>query len=218
MSEQYYIDFATYTLDKLKMSLAGRDMIPSRVILKEKLDERFQQLSACGITNLSELIKALKSKDKIATFSKESGLSEEYLTILKREASSYQPNPIVLTKFPGVDMEACTKLAEIGIKNTKHMYTEAKIKSDMQTIIAKSGAKNSSVEELLGLSDLGRLYGVGPVFARMIYDTGVTSVAEFVKYSGDEFVELYEKQTNKKADFSSADINFSLEIARELLA
>lgn len=217
MSEQYYIDFNSYTLEKLKDSLAGREMIPSRVILKEKLNERFQQLKKCGVTTLSELIKALKSKDKIAAFSKESGLTEEYLTILKREASSYQPNPIALTKFPDVDQEACAKLAAVGIKNTKHLFTEAKVKYDIQSVVEKSGAPKASVEELVGLSDIGRLYGVGPVFARMIYDTGVTSVEEFVKYSGDEFVALYEKQTNKKADFSSADIKFSLEIARELL-
>lgn len=218
MSESYYIDFNTFTLDKLKQSLKGRAMIPSRVLLKEDMDERFKLLRKRGITNLSELIAALKSKEKVSTFSKESGLTEEYLTILKREASSYHPNPIALDKFPGASKETCQKLAEVGIKNTKQLFTEAKIKGDLQAVVTTSGADFDSVEELLGLSDIGRLYGVGPVFARMIYDTGVTSVAEFVKYSGSEFVALYEKVTGKKADFSSADINFSLEIARELLA
>ena len=65
-------------------------------------------------------------------------------------------------------------------------------------------------------SDLARLYGVGTVFARMIYDVGIRSVKTFIQYDAEEFVSLYEKATHKKADFSVNDINFSLELAKEL--
>ena len=61
-------------------------MIPSRVSLKDDLDERFEILEINSIANLKELINALKTKPKIELFSKETGLTIEYLTLLKREA------------------------------------------------------------------------------------------------------------------------------------
>ena len=68
------------------------------------------------------------------------------------------------------------------------------------------------------MSDLARLYGVGPVFARIIYDVGINSVKGFIKYSAKEFITIYENKTHKKADFGEGDINFSIEIAKELLS
>lgn len=67
------------------------------------------------------------------------------------------------------------------------------------------------------LSDLARLYGVGPVFAGIIYNVGINSVESFIKYSAEEFIKIYENKTKKKADFSENDINFSINLAKELV-
>ena len=127
MKEQYYIDLAKYELEKFKLSLKNRKMIPSRVILKENLEERFDKISSQGINNLQELIDALKKRQNIETFSKKSGLPIDYLTILKREASSYLPNPVNLNKYSGIDNDTIKSLESIGIKNTKHFFTDIRI-------------------------------------------------------------------------------------------
>jgi predicted flap endonuclease-1-like 5' DNA nuclease len=72
------------------------------------------------------------------------------------------------------------------------------------------------LNELVGLSDLSRIYGVGPVFARMIYDVGIKSVQEFIENTAEDFIRIYEEQTRKKADFGVGEIEFSLELAKEL--
>ena len=72
------------------------------------------------------------------------------------------------------------------------------------------------MDELVGLSDLSRVYGVGPVFARMIYDVGIHSIHDFARYTAKDFIEIYENQTQKKADFGINDIEFSLELAKKL--
>ncbi len=72
------------------------------------------------------------------------------------------------------------------------------------------------LNELASLSDLARLYGVGPVFARMIYDVGIKSVKTFQNYCAEEFISIYENKTGKKADFGVNDINFSIELAKKL--
>jgi len=45
---------------------------------------------------------------------------------------------------------------------------------------------------------------------------GIKSVKTFLKYKAEEFITIYEEKTRKKADFGVNDINFSLELAKEL--
>lgn len=218
MKEQYSLDFEKFSLLKLKRSLQRRNMIPSRVILKQDIEERFKILESNGIKNLKILIDALKSKQKIESFSKKTGLTIEYLTILKREVNSYHPKPINLNKFPGVDVKTIKSLEKIGIKNTKHYFKEFNRKAGIHQLIQETNISRDKLEELASLSDLSRLYGVGPVFARIIHGAGISSVKIFAKHSAKDFINLYENQTKKKADFSESDIDFSIEIAKELLS
>ena len=216
MKDQYHINVEKYSLRKFKSNLSSRNMIPSRVSLKVELNERFQILENNGITNHKELIDALKTKSKIERFSKGTGLSIEYLTLLNREAKSYLPNPIRLDKFPGVSRRCVEKLEEVGIKNSRHLFNAARDKSDRMLLSQKTEIPIGILNELVGLSDLSRVYGVGPVFARMIYDVGIKSIREFAQHTAEDFVRIYEKETGKKADFGVNEIEFSLELAKEL--
>ncbi len=215
MNERYYIDLQKYDLQKFKQSLKRRDLIPSRVILKENLDKRFEVMSKQGIKTLKDLIDVLKNKQKIEIFSKKSELPVDYLTILKREASSYLPNPVKLDKFTWIDKNAIDILDSIGIKNTRNFFEKIN-NSSVEKVSLETGISSDKLQEIYSLSDLARLYGVGPVFAKIIYDVGIVSAEKFVTISGKEFIEIYEKKLNKKADFSVSDIDFSIELAREL--
>ena len=50
----------------------------------------------------------------------------------------------------------------------------------------------------------------------MIYDVGIHSIQEFIPYSAEDFVEIYEAKTHKKADFGVNEIEFSFVLASEL--
>jgi hypothetical protein len=216
MEKQYHIDLEKYSLNKFKNNLESRDMIPSRVILKEDLDERFKVLEICGIKNLKELTDTLKTKQKIELFSEETGLSIEYLTILNREAKSYLPNPIRLDKFAGIPVEYVNRLEAQGIKNTRQLFFAAKGKNEREQLAQLVEIPIEIMNELVCLADLARIYGVGPVFARMIFDVGIHSVEEFVKVTAEEFIRIYEEREQKKADFGINEIQFSLQLAKEL--
>lgn len=216
MSKRYQIDLEKYSLQKFKNSLQSREMIPSRISLKDDLDTRFRILENCGIVNLKELIDRLKTKEKIEQFSQETHLSIQYLTLLNREAKSYLSKPIRLDKFPGVQKEYLNQLEEEGIHNTRQIFLEAQEKSEREQWSKEIGIPKEALNELIGLSDLSRIYGVGPVFARLIYDVGIRSVKEFVAYTAEDFIRIYEEQTQKKADFGVGEIQFSLELAKEL--
>ena len=216
MRDQYHLDLERYSLQKFKENLRSREMIPSRASLKDDLDERFRILENSGITNHKELIGALKTKPKIEQYSKETGLSVEYLTLLNREAKSYLPNPIRLDKFPGVASEYVEKLESVGIKNSRHLFNAAKDRTERERLSQTTEIPIEIMDELVGLSDLSRAYGVGPAFARMIYDVGIKSIQEFAGYAAEDFIRIYEEETQKKADFGVNEIEFSLELAKEL--
>ena len=125
MNAHYHIDSRKYTLQQLKMNLLSRELIPSRKVLKEDIERRFKILEKMGILNLQDLINALKNKKKMEIFSSSSGISVDYLTLLRREANSYFPNPVPLNKFPGVSPQDLTRLKEKGIKNSRHLFEQA---------------------------------------------------------------------------------------------
>jgi hypothetical protein len=191
-------------------------MIPSRATLKEDLESNFKILKDRGITNLKELTGALKTKEKLEDFSRETGLTVEYLTLLNREAKSYVSKPVRLDKLPGVPSKYLDRLEAAGIRNTKQLFLRAQDQGSRDQLAEGTGIPIETLNELVGLSDLSRIYGVGPVFARMIYDVGVHSIREFLNYTADDFIRIYEEQTQKKADFGVAEIEFSLELAGEL--
>ena len=53
-----------------------------------------------------------------------------------------------------------------------YTYSEAR-----QKLAGETGIPLATIVELVKLSDLARIWGVGPVFARIIYDSGVDTVA-----------------------------------------
>lgn len=216
MKAQYQIDLEKYSLRRFKNNLGSREMIPSRVSLKDELDTRFRILEKKGITNLKELVDALKTKQKLDQFSQDTGLTTNYLTLIKREAKSYLSNPIRLDKFPGIPAEYLDRLDAVGIRNSRQLFTEASDKGDRKQLSQRTEIPIERMNELVGLSDLVRAYGVGPAFARMIYDVGIRSIKTFIEYTAEDFIGIYEEHTQKKADFGVNEIQFSLELAKEL--
>ena len=216
MAKQYHLDLAKYSLGKFKNNLKSREMIPSRVILKDDLEARFEKLEHSGITNLKELTDRLKTKPKVEQFSKETGLPLDYLTLLNREAKSYQPSPVRLDKFPGIQNHLLKRLETEGIKNSRQMFWEARDQKSRDRLSQTTEIPIEIINELAGLSDLARAYGVGPVFARLLYDVGITSIREFVTNTAEEIIKIYEEQEQKKADFGANEMQFSLELAKEL--
>ena len=61
----YYIDLEKISIDDYQIKLESAYLPPSRMILKDRLDERFQYFKSLGVKNVRELIQLLKKKEKI---------------------------------------------------------------------------------------------------------------------------------------------------------
>jgi len=177
----YYINLEKISLDDYKKKLETAYLPPSRLILREKLNERFGCLKSAGIHNVKELIRILKKKDKITQLAMTDCLSGNYLTILLRELNSMRPKPNKLSDFPGVQTELTDRLKKSGIENTAQLFEKVITAADRQKLAAQTGSSIGGILELTKLTDLSRIKWVGVAFARMLYDAGVDSVEKAAK-------------------------------------
>ncbi len=63
-----------------------------------------------------------------------------------------------------------TKAKDVGLRNSRQLFVAAQNKGWRERFAQGTDIPLDVLDELIGLSDLSRIYGVGPIFARMIYD------------------------------------------------
>ncbi len=78
----YYINLEKISIDNYKEIVITANLLPSRIILKNNIEDNFKLIKKQKITNLQELFDTLKTKKKLLTFSNQSEISLDYLTIL----------------------------------------------------------------------------------------------------------------------------------------
>jgi len=220
MKVQYSIDLSNFSLGRFKELIQNREMLPSRKIIQEKLNDRFATLKSQGVSNLKELVDALKTKEKLEKFAKQTNLPVDYLTILKREANSYIPSPVKLKDFPEIDSKYLNKLSKIKITNSKQLFDNTQTKAERKAISESTGIPIDKIKELFCLSDLVRIWGVGAVFARIIYQAGTKSTKQFAGYDAkqayNKYIKINEEKGYTNAKFIQKDIEFCIALAKEL--
>ena len=221
MASQYHIDLEGFSLERYKGILRTGRLLPSERILGERIPERFAILESMGIGNLKNLIGALSSKKKQERFSQESGLPQDYLTVLRRRAGSYTPRPIPLKKLLGIDPRHTERLAALGIKDTKQLFDRGSCKQDRAELAELANVPEAVMLELVKLSDLARPPYVGPVFARLLYETGLDTIAALSKQRAEALRERLlatnqEKRIYRAAIPSVEDFTSWLQAVREL--
>ena len=215
--EAYRIDPGAISLSWFFELTRVRRMLPSRKALHDQMEERFDILDKAGIRNLAELISTLGSKSKIQVFSSETGLEEEYLVLLKREAGSYIARPFPLSDFPGIPFEYTEALRARGIKTTRDLFEGAVLEGQRTELSRETGIPLSRIQELYSLCDLSRITGVGGVFARVVYEAGIRSTREFAgtdAYSHyRKYMEVIDRFGYAAGHFVEEDIQYCIDYA-----
>ena len=176
MENKYSIDLAELRLDFLQRKLEHEELTPGRRILQEDLQVRFATLKSLGIFTLFDLNEVLRTPKKVKEFAVQSGLPGHYLTVLRREVNSHKPQPFNLQKIPNIDLEMVQRLQECGIKNTRQIIENASTPLERTQLSRKSGLSQEKIWEFVSMADLARVYGVGPVFVRILFDAGINSL------------------------------------------
>ncbi|MDY0211200.1 MAG: DUF4332 domain-containing protein [Bacteroidales bacterium] len=216
----YYIDLEKITLEDYQKKLEYAYLLPSRMILKEKLDERFGYFEQIGIRNIKELMQILKKKDKFTELSKVACLSGDYLTILLRELNSTLPKPNKIADFIWLSKNTIDKLEHIGIINTGKLYDKVLTKIDRLKLADSTGIDYTEILELTKLTDLSRIKWVGVTYAQVLYNLGVDTVE---KVSKADPVDLHARINQRikehnifKGGIGINDVKILVETANEL--
>ena len=218
--EQYHVDLAKVSLGEFRRILEAGTLLPSERILGERMDERFAILESAGIANLQDLDDRLGTKKKLAQFAEESGMPEKYLVVLRRRAGTYAPKPVPLNKFPGVDQAHVERLGAVGVKHSEHLFARARLKHERAELAAQVNVPEDALLELVKLSDLVRAPYVGPVYARIIYETGVDRVSKLAEQRPEVLFEkalaVNREQQLTRASFTLKDVEACIETAKSL--
>ena len=172
----YYIAIENLGIGEYLEQLKSADLLPSRRVLKDDIENRFAIIRKQNIQTVGDLIDALKNKNKLKVFSQCSGLEEEYLKILIREINSNKPTPNKIRDFPGVIEEIVLKLADHGIKDTLQLFPFVLTKTDRKALAEKLEIEEDQVMQLTKLTDLSRIRWVNHTFAYMLFETGYDAV------------------------------------------
>lgn len=215
----YHMDLGRLSLDWYQEGLAAKELMPGRRVLHDNLDQRFALIRGRGVETLGQLVEVLRTKPRLQRFAQRTGLEEEYLVILKRDAMSYIPAPVKLDRFPGVDAALVRSLANMGVKHSKHLFERIGDSRDLPALAAQARVDEAGLRALYELSDLVRVYGVGPVFAGIIHDEGIVSVEALGQCDpADLYAKLKERAqaVHGLASFTQGDIENCLAMTRLL--
>lgn len=216
----YYVDLGKITIKDYQKKLEDACLLPGRMILKEKLDERFGYFEQIGIKNIKELMQILKKKDKFTELSKVACLSVDYLTILLRELNSTLPKPNKIADFIWLSKNTIDKLENIGIVNTEKLYYKVLTKIDREKLVDSTGIDYTEILELTKLTDLSRIKWVGVTYAQMLYDLGVDTVEKVSKADPNDLHARINQRIKEynifKGGIGINDVKILVETANEL--
>jgi hypothetical protein len=194
----YHIDLESITIDEYKRKLESSLLIPSRMVLKDKIDERFNHFKMLSIKNVQELLLMLRNKTKLTQLAKNPIFSEEYLTILLRELNSIQAKPNKLKEFIGISVDTISKLEKEGIKDTLRLFEKVRTIKCRKEFAYKTGINEKEILELTKLSDLSRIKWVGATFARVLYDAGYDTLEKVSKANHEDLHKAIVKLNKEK--------------------
>lgn len=159
----------------IKKRISESDLVSSRMVLLENLDDNFRKLEACGYDTPDKLRDGLKSKKRLEFVHEESGLSIDYLKILKRELESYFPKKIKLTDFIYADQTVVGRCIQDGVKDSIVFYEQYK----------GIDIEDNALKTLYNQVQLTRIQWVSPMAAEMFIQAGYTS-PEIIRNSDAE--------------------------------
>ena len=108
----YRINLKNIALPVYRDMLKGKALLPGRKLLHHDIDEAFALLESSGFRDAEALLKGIGSPRKLEAVSQSTGLSAEYLTLLKRELGGMQAKSLRLNEFPHLPSDIAARLSE----------------------------------------------------------------------------------------------------------
>ncbi len=219
--DKYSIDPKLLSLERFFELTRSKKMIPSRVALQNNTRERCRLLQNMGIETIGQLMGALGNKEKIQQLTSSTGIPEDILVLLKREAGSYVAKPFPLSEFPGIPYEFTEVLKSKNIRNTRDFFESVQTSEQRTEVSAITGIPETRLQEIYSLCDLSRINGVGGLYARIIFEAGIRSTRDFVNTSieihNEKYLEVLERFGYPAKPLAKDDIQYCIDYAQVIL-
>ncbi len=170
----YFIDETKFTVDLIVQRVLDTNLIPSLEMLKDDIEIVMVKLKKSGVSNLSDLRAALKTKAKLLKTSAELDINENYLQLLRREIEGWIAKVRKMDEFEWIDEETIKNLKKIGIEDSECAYRMLSTKKSIEKKSEESGVSEALLEEIHAISDLLRIRWLSPHFTRVLYESGYT--------------------------------------------
>lgn len=216
----FYIDLENISIDEYRVILKKADLLPSRMILKDEIDDKFDRLKRHQIKNVEELRLFLSNKKRLQSLSEQSGITVEYLTILIREVKSYRQKPCRILDFPEVSDSTLQSLNDLGIQNARQLYEHILTKENRSQLSHQTGISEDKVLRLARLVDLSRIRWVNHTFAYVLLEAGYDSSEKVARADHKELYEtikaLNEKRHIYKGHIGLHDMKLTVQAAKDV--
>lgn len=220
MEKSYGLDMESVSMERFQTMLQNKDLLPSRRMLLEEMDAQFAKLKAAGVQTMADLVSLLKTSKRVVKAAEMTGIPEDYLKVLRREVGGYQPRPLRLAEFKHLSAGQTAALQAAGIKTSFDLLRAGASKAGRTTLAAQAGLAEALVQELVRISDLCRVMGVGMVSAEVFLEAGITSVGEIMTQPPVTILEktaaVYAQREPGAAPITMNDILFCVDAARML--
>lgn len=215
---KYNLDLSKIDIREYRIFLNNQYLIPSRQILHINIDDNFKVFENRGFKNLADLKSAISTGVKIDKLSKETGISSEYLNILRRELGTFNKTGIPWKDFPLIDKQTISKLEIIGIKDTKDFYEFYYKENNEKRLSDELTISIEMIRCLISLASLVRINGMAARAAVTFYEAGYETPRDIAGSVKEEMLERITKINNEKKYYKAAlglkDMQFIIDFAK----
>jgi nucleotidyltransferase/DNA polymerase involved in DNA repair len=196
----YSIALERISLDEFEHILTTTELTPGRRMLLDGLHANLQCLQQRGTAHLAALQQLLRNKKQYPQLSLELGISQDYLVVLNREVNSYVAKPSPLATLEVFAVDELARLVEAGVKTSKDLYERGLTPSARAELARQTGVTPEQLTRALQLADLLRINGVGPVYARILHEMGITNPAAYAQADSAVILERYNHLNAEKGN------------------
>ena len=206
----YAIQLSKISIGDFKAIILGKQLLPSRKCIIENIDINFQKIECYGITELQALKLTLNNPKKLSALVNNTGISADYLTIIKRELHALEQTPVLIKDF-GLDAAVTEELAARGIRSSRDFYERA----------ADISMPDNTRTQLLALCDLVRVNGIGAAAAMTFLAAGYRNAKDIATGEAGEMLERISHANSENQCFSAnlgkKDMQYCIDNAKLIL-
>ncbi len=179
---RYDPDLSRLSVQQYKDHLKCIELLPSRKVLLDVIDENFSAIQKSGIDDIQTLMKALSTTAKMTAFSQKSNIDINYLKILKREIGGLIPKAVTLNEFDVLPPEAVLQLKSKGFNNSKDFF-------EAYSVIEEPICEQIDCDKLYHICGLVRINGIGSLAVKLFLEAGFTSAEDIASADAKDMVE-----------------------------